>query len=216
MEININGSAFILLHQKAIYWRQQSTLLIGDLHLGKVTHFRKEGIAVPSRALENNFMRLNEILAAHSINRIIFLGDLFHNQYNDEWERFAEWRLRNSEIEMIIVPGNHDILPDHLFSRINILVQPKELIIGNFLFTHHPKENIPAGYHGFSGHIHPVFRMHARGRQSLRMQCFVIDENQTILPSFGVFTGGYAMDMKNGRSIFGIAESRIYKITVDS
>src|SRR6187401_1961700 len=120
MEIEINGNTFKLLHQKAIYWKQEKTLLIGDLHLGKVTHFRREGIAVPTRAVENNFSRLNELLAAAETERIIFLGDLFHHQYNNEWERFATWRMQHPKIEMIVIPGNHDILPGHLFNGINV------------------------------------------------------------------------------------------------
>jgi hypothetical protein len=40
-----------------------------------------------------------------------------------------------------------------------------------------------------------------------------VDDQQTILPSFGVFTGGYAMEIKSGRSIFGIAEKKIFKMT---
>src|SRR6187549_1973507 len=102
MEININGNTFILLPQKAIFWKQEKTLLIGDLHLGKVMHFRKEGIAVPSAAAETNFARLDELLSSNRTERIIFLGDLFHNQYNSEWERFKKWRSDNPSVEMII------------------------------------------------------------------------------------------------------------------
>jgi DNA ligase-associated metallophosphoesterase len=149
MEIEIKKNIFILLYQKAIYWKQEKTLLISDIHLGKVSHFRKEGIAVPSAALENNFLRLDELLSGNKIDRIIFLGDLFHHKYNPEWDRFADWRQKNSEIEMIIVPGNHDILPEQLYERINVTVKQKKFVIGDFLFTHHPQEIIPAGVHAF-------------------------------------------------------------------
>jgi hypothetical protein len=71
MEIDINGNTFILLPQKAIFWRQEKTLLIGDLHLGKVMHFRKEGIAVPSSAAETNFAKLDELLNSNRTERII-------------------------------------------------------------------------------------------------------------------------------------------------
>jgi hypothetical protein len=39
-----------------------------------------------------------------------------------------------------------------------------------------------------------------------------MEEQQTILPSFGVFTGGYCMDTKSGRSIYGIANENIFKV----
>jgi hypothetical protein len=56
---------YLLLTQRAIFWQETQTLLIGDLHLGKITHFRKEGIAVPPNAIDNNFKRLNETRPKH-------------------------------------------------------------------------------------------------------------------------------------------------------
>jgi metallophosphoesterase superfamily enzyme len=50
MQIEIRDNHFDLLIQKAIFWQEKQTLLIGDLHLGKITHFRKEGIAIPQIA----------------------------------------------------------------------------------------------------------------------------------------------------------------------
>lgn len=77
MQIEIRGEHFQLLTQKAIFWEETQTLLIGDLHLGKITHFRKEGIALPPNAIDNNFKRLNELVQSTGATRIIFLGDLF-------------------------------------------------------------------------------------------------------------------------------------------
>src|SRR5688572_22324319 len=111
MEIEIRGNTFTLLPQKAILWKNKSTLLISDMHLGKVTHFRNSGIAIPTKALINNFHRLDELIQSHNIGRIILLGDLFHSVYNQEWKQFVNWRNRNSQLEIIMVLGNHDILP---------------------------------------------------------------------------------------------------------
>jgi len=209
MRIEILGNSFLLLHQKAIYWENEKILLIADLHLGKITHFRKEGIAVPANAVINNFERLTEMLVSHDVKQIIFLGDLFHNRYNEEWEWFAEWRMRCDTVEMAIVLGNHDILPLALFETCDITVFHGSFRIGNFLFTHHPQEKIEEGLFVFCGHIHPVHYLHARGRQQVKLPCFVRDEHQMILPSFGVFTGGYEMRGIAGRKIYLIAEKKI-------
>ena len=32
-------------------WENTNTLLVADIHLGKITHFRKAGIAVPAAAI---------------------------------------------------------------------------------------------------------------------------------------------------------------------
>lgn len=211
MKINILDNTFELLPQKAILWKEQKTLLISDLHLGKVMHFRKAGIAVPSIASENNFIRLHEMLSQHDVGRIIILGDLFHNQLNEEWNQLAEWRNKYPSIEIITVLGNHDILPKELFDSLNIRLE-SHLEEGNFLFTHHPFDEPDKNRITFCGHIHPVYCLRSMTKQSLKFPCFVVDEYQVVLPSFGIFTGGYEMKSEANRKIFIIAEKKIIAI----
>lgn len=210
MEIEIKENQFVLLPQKAIVWKNEKTLLISDLHLGKVTHFRKEGIAIPSTAFENNFTRLDEIILSNTINQIIFLGDLFHNSHNAEWNLFTKWRNKYNFIEMIIVLGNHDILSPQLFKDNNIKVFENDYIIGSFVFSHHPIEKSLKNHYHFCGHIHPEFYLKAKAKQRLKLPCFVVEKHQAILPSFGIFTGGYEMKQLPGRQIFVVADNEIY------
>jgi len=209
MEIKIRGHHFKMLPQKAVFWKEAKTLLVSDLHLGKVTHFRKEGIAIPSAAFGDNFKRLDELILTNNVYRIIFLGDLFHNRHNAEWELFAKWRNKYHSVEMIIVLGNHDILPLRLFDENKITVYDDEYREAQFIFAHHPETKFENGMYIFCGHIHPVFCLRAKGRQSIKLPCFVFDEMQAVLPSFGVFTGGYEMKVKEGRRIFMIAKDEI-------
>jgi len=209
MQIEIKDNQFVLLPQKAVFWKNEKTLLISDLHLGKVTHFRKEGIAIPSAAFDNNFKRLDELILTNNAYRIIFLGDLFHNRHNAEWELFAAWRTKYHSVEMIIVLGNHDILPQRLFDDNKISVHQDEYKIGNFVFAHHPKNIFPINTYTFCGHVHPVFCFRAKARQRLKLPCFVIDKEQAILPSFGVFTGGFELKAKADRSFIVIVENLI-------
>ena len=46
LDFNFLGQDLVLLPQKAIYWKQEKTLIAADVHMGKVGHFRKAGIAV--------------------------------------------------------------------------------------------------------------------------------------------------------------------------
>jgi DNA ligase-associated metallophosphoesterase len=212
MQIEIRGNHFILLSQRAIFWEETQTLLIGDLHLGKITHFRKEGIAVPVTAADNNFERLNEIVRNTGASRIIFLGDLFHNKYNSEWDTFVEWRNAHHYIDMIIVIGNHDILPVSMFLEADLRVYINDFEEGNFIFTHHPKVEPDPEKFVFAGHVHPVFTTYGKGRQSFRLPCFIIDPNQAIVPSFGVFTGGFQMEATHRRKIFITTETKIFQV----
>lgn len=212
MQIEIRENHFLLLTQRAIFWEEKQTLLIGDLHLGKITHFRKEGIAVPNYAAENNFVRLNELIQNTGASRIIFLGDLFHSKYNSEWETFRIWRAEHHYIDMIIVIGNHDVLPVNMFLEADLEVFENDFEEDNFIFTHHPKTDFDDTKFVFAGHVHPVFTAYGKGRQSVRLPCFVIDKHQAIVPSFGVFTGGFQMDLAENRKIYVTTETKIFSI----
>ena len=50
MNVQINNNHLILHPSGAVYWEEKQTLLLADVHLGKVAHFRKNGISVPSKA----------------------------------------------------------------------------------------------------------------------------------------------------------------------
>ena len=209
MEIKIRNQHFILLAQKAMFWKDANTLLISDMHLGKVTHFRKAGFAIPTTAVLDNFKRLDEMIFTNTVHRIIFLGDLFHNRLNAEWDLFAQWRNNYTAIEMLIVLGNHDILPKRLFEEIKIKVYDDEYFENEFVFAHHPKEKLENNQFIFCGHIHPVYCLKSKGRQRVKLPCFVRDQSQIILPSFGVFTGGYEMKSKMERKIYLVVEDKI-------
>ena len=51
-----------LLPEMAIHIPQEKTLLLADLHLGKVNHFRRSGIPVPTKTNEKNIDRLIGLL----------------------------------------------------------------------------------------------------------------------------------------------------------
>jgi metallophosphoesterase superfamily enzyme len=110
---------------------------------------------------------------------------------------------------MIIVLGNHDILPLSLFDKNKITVYDDEYREAQFLFAHHPKTKFENDIYIFCGHIHPVFWLRAKKRQSIKLPCFVFDEMQAVLPSFGVFTGGYEMKSSESRKIFLITDTKI-------
>jgi len=61
--IQIKNQEFILHPHGGIFWVEKSMLLISDVHLGKVAHFRKFGAAVPQKAIHKNFILLDEIVS---------------------------------------------------------------------------------------------------------------------------------------------------------
>jgi len=212
MQLRLKNNTFTLLEQKAIWWEEERTLLISDLHIGKVTHFRKAGIAIPQQAAEENFDRLDQIMNHHDVKCIVFVGDLFHSDINSEWDRFCNWRNQYSKVEMILVLGNHDRFPIQKYRDICLVVYEQELRIGAFTFSHHPKPLLEDDEYVISGHIHPVVKLQGLANQRLKFPCFYFGEQQALLPSFGEFTGGYNIEITDNDQVIAVVEDQLIRI----
>lgn len=206
--IHIRYQKFQLHPLGGLFWKEKSLLLISDVHLGKVSHFRKFGAAVPRKAIHKNFVLLDKIVSDFQPFQICFLGDLFHSSLNKEWELFENW-VGKTPAEIILVSGNHDIIAPEKYRQVNVEIFP-ELIIDDFLLTHHPEER--EGLFTFCGHIHPAVKLHGFGRQKLRLPCFFKSKNQMILPAFGEFTGTYTMNPSKDDEVYAIVEDVVVKI----
>ena len=211
METVIGGHTFKLLPQRAIHWKEQSVVLLADLHLGKINHFRRSGIPVPTKANEHNLEILIDLLQHTNPKRVICVGDLFHSHYNPEWEVFGEVVKHFQSISFELVIGNHDILSELQYQRKGIQVH-EQLLIDNFIFTHHPMEEVPENKYNLAGHIHPGVHLVGKGRQAVTLPCFYFGERQGILPAFGMFTGLAVIRPKREDKVFAIVEEKIIGI----
>ena len=210
MNLNIQNNTFILHHYGVIFWQDKSILLISDVHLGKISHFRKHGIALPTEVIIENFNRMDLLLNKFQPKTIIFLGDLFHSVKNLEWNLFADWTKTLSQ-KIILVKGNHDIINELLFEEINIDVVP-EYGIEDFILTHHPLENNEL--FNFCGHIHPGIKLKATGKQFLNISCFFRKPKQLILPAFGKFTGNFYLQPTKNDLVYGITSDKVFEVVL--
>ncbi len=206
--IHIKNQKFLFHPLGGLFWVDKSLLLISDVHLGKVSHFRKFGAAVPRKAIHKNYVLLDKIVADFQPFQICFLGDLFHSSLNKEWELFENW-VGKTPSEIILVSGNHDIIDPEKYRQLNIEIFA-ELVIDDFLLTHHPEER--KHLFTFCGHIHPAVKLHGFGRQKLRLPCFFKSKTQMILPAFGEFTGTYTLNPSKEDEIYVIVEDSVVKV----
>lgn len=211
MTIKIQNQNFTLHHSGVIFWEDKNLLLISDVHLGKVAHFRKHGMAIPNEAIFENFSRLNTVIDLFKPETIIFLGDLFHSKINMEWELFSNWTQTIAQ-KIILVEGNHDIIAKHKYADLNIRVVD-ELVIEDFILTHHPLEN--QTLFNFCGHIHPGIKLKGKGKQFLNLSCFFQKPNQLILPVFGEFTGNFYLVPTENDLVYAIAKNEIIRVTIN-
>ena len=188
--------------------------MISDLHIGKISHFRKAGIAVPQQALQNNFDRLDELLDLTRPGRIIFTGDVFHSDHNYEWEIFHQWRHKHRQVDMDLVLGNHDRLTENFANDFDMRLYENRFYDGPFVFTHHPQKIFDENEFVICGHLHPVVRLSGYGGQQLRLPCFHFGKFQAVLPSFGYFTGGYVIDPVEEDTVIAIVKNKLMAISV--
>lgn len=212
VHLEIRNQNLRLLPEKALFWENKSGLIISDVHLGKAGHFRKHGIALPQKLNDKNLELIDNLILRWSPKWILFLGDLFHSEKNEEWESFKTWRTKYSEIDFYLVMGNHELYPEEDY-RIMGITCSKTYDADPFLFIH--DENEFTGKSDrliISGHVHPAVRLNGKGKQSVRLPCFFVDERRAILPAFGSLTGNYTLKPSKRSQVYGIIDNQILQI----
>ena len=213
---NMIGDEHIIMSaERTLFWENECTLIVADLHAGKTGHFRKAGIGVPPQVYKDDLHRLLSQILFFKAERLIIVGDLTHSVANREMDLFSKWRKDFSSLDVHLVKGNHDILEEIWYSEADISVSTDHLKVKEFLFvhdilTHNIKKK--KGEYIFSGHLHPGISIRGRGRQSLHFPCFYFTKNYCVLPAFSRFTGTYKVEPLEGEKAFAIIENDIVPI----
>lgn len=213
--VRLAGEELWLLPEKAMYWPAQQALLIADVHFGKAAAYRSLGQPVPRGTTAQNIAVLDELLAALPCRQLIFLGDFLHgpgSHAKDTLQALAVWRERHRELPMTLIRGNHDKRAGDPPLSLNIRVVPEPLLLGPFALQHEPDPH--PSRHVLAGHVHPVYRLNGRGRQSLRLPCFRLGTDISLLPAFGAFTGGYQVERDDSSRLFVIGDNEIWPVTL--
>ncbi len=201
-----------LLPQKAVFLPGSDTLLVADLHLGKATHFRRQGIAISAVRATGELDRLTRLIDVYRPAAVIFLGDLFHSSMNSDWAYFSRFVTDHDGITFILTNGNHDILPGAAWADLPVerldIYQPHPAI----LCTHAPMHAVPEGHLNIAGHIHPGHIIRTAARQTYRLPCFYYREGQLVLPAFGDLTGMYTAYNKAGTKVFPILHNEVIEL----
>jgi uncharacterized protein len=208
----IGEEHLILSNERTLFWENEKTLIVADLHAGKTGHFRKAGIGVPAGVYKDDLHRLLAQILFFKAEKLIIVGDLTHSIANREMDLFRKWRKDFSSLDVHLAKGNHDILDNRWYEEADISVHNEPLQIKKFLFVHDilkPKPDIGPGQYAFSGHVHPGIVIRGRGKQSLRFPCFYFTPDHCILPAFSHFTGTYQVALQKGDEIFAIVDKEI-------
>jgi DNA ligase-associated metallophosphoesterase len=182
--LNIAGVDLVADLSGALFWEEQSLLVVSDLHLEKGSSFAARGVLLPPYDTIATLGRLAAVIARHDPRVVIALGDSFHDRdahhrlSAPDRDAIAALQLRR---DWIWISGNHDpALPSDLGG-----VVASEVAVGPIAFRHEPT----GAFGEIAGHLHPKARVSARGR-SMERRCFACDGERAVMPAFGAYTGG--------------------------
>ena len=184
------------------WWGATRTLLVADLHLEKGASFARRGQMLPPFDTAVTLERLERAVARWSPERIVALGDSFHD---DEAAagltlpaRRAIGALQRGR-DWIWITGNHDPSPPAGLGGDSV----GEIVEGGLVLRHEPRlgatPDEPAGE--IAGHLHPRAGLTVRGKH-IRRSCFAASATRMILPSFGAYTGGLSVFHPAFRGLF--------------
>ncbi|RBP03463.1 putative phosphoesterase [Roseiarcus fermentans] len=207
-----DGAALTLLTERAVWSEPTRALFVADLHLGKAAAFRAAGAPAPYGASEETLGRLGALADGFGAERLIVLGDFVHAALTDGLaESLRAWRRARAALDCLVVIGNHDRRAGRLYADCGFAPIDDPTLVDGVACRHVPLEAdaLDPGPPTLAGHVHPVARISGRGRDSLRLPCFVIDGRQIVLPAFGEFTGGWLVRPEEGRRIVLVAPDRL-------
>jgi uncharacterized protein len=195
--VNLAGISLLADPSGAIFWEEQSLLVVSDLHLEKGSSFAARGVLLPPYDTLATLSRLALVIARHDPRVVIALGDSFH-------DREAHARLSaddrdalgalQSRRDWIWISGNHDpAIPSNLGG-----VVAAKVAIGPIAFRHEPT-GVPGEV---AGHLHPKARVPTRGR-TVERRCFACDGERAVMPAFGAYAGGLSIRDEAFTRIFG-------------
>lgn len=207
------GETLRLLSERAIFWEEQGTLLVADTHWGKAATFRAGGIPVPGGTTNQGLQRLTRAVERTDAAGIVFLGDFLHARAGRAaatLRALATWRDRHSDLDLLLIRGNHDREAGDPPVGLGIRCVDAPLRQGPFLLAHHPTVSRTA--YGIAGHLHPTVRLTGPARERQRLPCFWFGDQGVVLPAFGEFTGGADISPAPNDRIFVIANETVLEI----
>ncbi len=208
--IEVLGEKIYLHPDKAIYLPDYKLLVVADLHLGKATHFRKAGLPISTSVGRSDLSRLQKLIHDYNPREVLFLGDVFHSDYNSEWDLISKFCEENADVQFSLTLGNHDVLPVSIYADLGWKVHAKEVTYGALSLCHEPDKNLPFA---IVGHLHPGYHLKGRGKQKILLPCFHLMPHQLLMPSFGFFTGAVPQKMTKKDIVFAIADNEVFEIT---
>ena len=191
----------------ALYYEDESALLLSDLHYGIEAEMLRAGVWVPNRATQRT-ERVLKLLKKTKSERLILLGDVKHQvphnskQQRTDLEEFFMAVTRISKVE--IVPGNHDGGLAEIAPSGVVFHDSKGCVIGKVGMAHGhawPSQEVMSSKLLVMGHEHPALSFRDRLDKLHSEPCWLrapmlasekyekMPNQLIIMPAFGELAG---------------------------
>jgi uncharacterized protein len=186
VSLSFAGSILVPLPCGALYWPDERTLLVADLHLEKASFYASRGRMLPPYDSTDTLAALIDAIETSGATRVVALGDSFHDAGGPDRLSLAArttLSLLTRDLDWLWITGNHDHDSAATLGG-RALVETR---IAGIVLRH---EAVPDDSGAeISGHFHPKVRVVTRGRDIVR-RCFALTQTKLVLPAFGALTGG--------------------------
>jgi DNA ligase-associated metallophosphoesterase len=153
------------------------------------------------------FGQLQQMLLSVPARRLVLLGDVFHSDVNQDFDRFRQWRKGFPNLHIDLVLGNHDQAGRAHLGNLGVDLHDN-LVLAPFYCSHAPESDSPKGFN-LCGHLHPGVSLSGKAGQHVKVPCFWKGENHLCFPAFGQFTGSVAVKPKPEDLLFAITQNKI-------
>ena len=194
--INFNNHKFQINKDGILFWSDKQIAIISDLHLEKGSSFGLSGQFLPPYDSEETLTKLFNTIKMYNIKKVILLGDTFHDK--NAFSRMSNKVLILFETfikkyEVIFVLGNHETK-----IKLENIKFFNEYFLDGIHFIHQTSKKY---IYQISGHYHPVATIRT-GSMKITGKCFIEEQYNLIMPSYGVYTGGLNIKNKIFKKIF--------------
>jgi DNA ligase-associated metallophosphoesterase len=211
----IEGEELTLHPRRAALWPRRRTVIVADTHFGKSGFFGHHGIAVPAGSDDEDRKALSQLVTESGAKRLIILGDFLHAPIapdSREAQEIDGWAQSLKSMQILVIAGNHDRGAPRRWTSIEW--REDELLDPPFRFVHEAVDR-PGTDSVFtiSGHVHPVMNLRSIRKSGLRVPVFWQRPRGLVLPSFGAFTGGFAIRPTPGEHLFGAGPTAVAQLS---
>ena len=170
---------------------QEKNLVITDLHLGFEDNLSQNNIFLgKNTTVSESIKEVEKILVKTKPDTLTLLGDIksgIKSITKSEWNDVPVFLEKiKKQINLTIIPGNHDANIEKLVPEGVSVSTAKGLIVEDILLTHGhtmPSENFSAINKIIMGHVHPIFFQEKSIINGKRVWVTIKCNKQKIFPS---------------------------------